>query len=51
MYENIIQSLEKALAQQRWNAGDRFHRIGNPFEWGDAGINVCPSINWFSNVD
>jgi len=44
MYQDIIQSLEKALAKQRWNEGDRFHRIGNPFECRDAGINVYPSI-------
>lgn len=38
MYEDIIQSLEVALAQQRWNEGERFHRIGNPFEWVDANV-------------
>lgn len=38
MYELIKRSLDKALSEQRWNEGDRFHRIGNPFEWIDANV-------------
>ena len=38
MYDDIIQSLQKALATQKWIEGDQFHRIGQPFEWIDAGI-------------
>ncbi len=36
MYQDIYQSLEKAMVVQRWNEGDKFHRIGNPFQWIDA---------------
>ena len=40
MYDLINRSIEKAMAIQRWNEGDRFHRIGNPFEWVDANATV-----------
>jgi hypothetical protein len=32
MYEDIYQSLEKALITQKWNEGDLFHRISQPFQ-------------------
>lgn len=38
MYEDINNSLQKALKVQRWNEGDKFHRIGQPFQWIDADI-------------
>lgn len=36
MYQDIYESLEKAMIVQRWNEGDKFHRIGHPFQWIDA---------------
>ena len=34
--DDIIQSLNRAMVKQGWNHGDRFFRIGHPFEWIDG---------------
>lgn len=36
MNNDIIESLHKALIIQKWNEGDKNHRIGHPFQWIDA---------------
>ena len=36
MYNDIVESLKRALIVQKWNEGDRLHRIGHPFQWVDV---------------
>lgn len=43
MYEDIEASLNKALIQDKWNEGDRLHRIGNPFRWAD--VDIAPGLH------
>lgn len=36
LLQDIIDSMNKALLVQKWNEGDRGHRIGHPFYWVDV---------------
>ncbi len=47
---DILQSLNKALARQGWLYGDKSHRLGHPFEWvdGDRHPELYTTIDSFS---
>lgn len=34
--EDVVESLKKSLIEQRWYLGDRFYRLGHPFQWVDG---------------
>lgn len=55
--QDIIQSLNRAIAKQGWLGGDKLHRIGNPFGWVDGdrtyfdnlpdSLSILPFISMF----
>jgi len=49
MFEDIVESLNKAMILQKWNEGDRFHRIGNPFQYVD--VDVMPGWRSLNELD
>jgi len=48
MYDDIVESLKKALILQKWNEGDRGSRIGHPFHWVD--IETAPGLHNLSEL-
>ena len=50
MSYDLDQSLKNALVKKKWIYGDKYFRIGNPFEWVDGNLQIS-KLNFRGVVD